>query len=122
MDNSRKLNTKATGVIALAVMCSRVLGLVREVLSRLPAGDSPAADLVRKDFKVRMGGLTTPHGAQPSFGADYEAAYRIAISAARTSLIAIRNSGEIGDDAFHALENELDWMEVSDPLRGANAE
>lgn len=96
--------------------------LVREVLSRLPAGDSPAADLVRKDFKVRMGGLTTPHGAQPSFGADYEAAYRIAISAARTSLIAIRNSGEIGDDAFHALENELDWMEVSDPLRGANAE
>lgn len=27
-----KLNTKASGVIALAVMCSRVLGLVREVL------------------------------------------------------------------------------------------
>jgi len=29
---SRKLNTKASGVIAVAVMCSRVLGLVREVL------------------------------------------------------------------------------------------
>lgn len=27
-----KLNTKATGIISLAVMCSRVLGLVREVL------------------------------------------------------------------------------------------
>jgi integral membrane protein MviN len=30
--SSHKLNTKASGVIALAVMCSRVLGLVREVL------------------------------------------------------------------------------------------
>lgn len=30
--SNNKLNTKATGVIAVAVMCSRVLGLVREVL------------------------------------------------------------------------------------------
>jgi len=28
----------------------------------------------------------------------------------------------LGDDAFHALENDLDWMEVSDPLRAANAD
>lgn len=32
MSDSQKLNTKATGVIAVAVMFSRVLGLVREVL------------------------------------------------------------------------------------------
>jgi len=25
----------------------------------------------------------------------------------------MRSRDEIGDDAFHALENELDWMEVS---------
>lgn len=30
--SNHKLNTKASGVIALAVMCSRVLGLIREVL------------------------------------------------------------------------------------------
>lgn len=29
---SNKLNTKASGIIAIAVMCSRVLGLIREVL------------------------------------------------------------------------------------------
>jgi monovalent cation/hydrogen antiporter len=34
----------------------------------------------------------------------------------------MRSSGEIGDDAFHTLENDLDWMEVSDPLRAANAD
>lgn len=32
MSNHHKLNTKASGVIAVAVMCSRVLGLIREVL------------------------------------------------------------------------------------------
>lgn len=32
MQNRHRLNTKASGIIALAVMCSRVLGLVREVV------------------------------------------------------------------------------------------
>lgn len=32
MSDGKKLNTKASGVIAIAVMCSRLLGLVREVL------------------------------------------------------------------------------------------
>lgn len=32
MSNNKTLNTKATGVIAIAVMCSRVLGLIREIL------------------------------------------------------------------------------------------
>jgi CPA1 family monovalent cation:H+ antiporter len=94
--------------------------IVQAALAQLPAGSSPAMDLVRKDFKVRLGRLG--HGAQPSFGADYESAYSTAIATARSSLLAIRDSGEIGDDAFHALENELDWIEVSDPLRGANAD
>jgi hypothetical protein len=39
-------------------------------------------------------------------------------SRARQSLLAMRGSGEIGDDTFHTLENDLDWMEVSGPLRG----
>ena len=32
MSDGKKLNTRASGIIAVAVMCSRVLGLVREVL------------------------------------------------------------------------------------------
>jgi putative peptidoglycan lipid II flippase len=32
VSDGRKLNTKASGVIAVAVMCSRVLGLIREML------------------------------------------------------------------------------------------
>jgi CPA1 family monovalent cation:H+ antiporter len=38
---------------------------------------------------------------------------RQAIRAARTALVAMRSSGEIGDDAFHRLEEELDWAELN---------
>jgi CPA1 family monovalent cation:H+ antiporter len=94
--------------------------LVHAVLDKLPAGASPASDLVRKDFKIRLGGDAMPSSVA-ALGEEYAAAYLTAIEAARQDLLAIRASGAIGDDAFHALENELDWMEVADPLRGANA-
>lgn len=38
---------------------------------------------------------------------------RKAISAARRVLFDMRESGEIGDDAFHRLEEEFDWAELS---------
>jgi CPA1 family monovalent cation:H+ antiporter len=79
-------------------------------------------DLVRKDFKVRLGRVGANPAWDSSFGANYEPAYRTALASARHCLLAIRDSAEIGDDAFHALEIELDWIEVSGPLARANAE
>lgn len=38
---------------------------------------------------------------------------RKAIDAARQAMLALRRSGEIGDDAFHMLEEEFDWAELS---------
>jgi CPA1 family monovalent cation:H+ antiporter len=86
------------------------------------AGGSPAVDLVRKDLKIRLGQPARSDGPHASFGIEYDSAYRAALRAARQVLLAMRDSGEIGDDAFHTLENDLDWMEVSDPLRAANAD
>ncbi|MEO8402824.1 MAG: murein biosynthesis integral membrane protein MurJ [Gammaproteobacteria bacterium] len=40
MTSNKKLNIKATGIIAIAVMCSRLLGLVREVLFNALFGTS----------------------------------------------------------------------------------
>jgi monovalent cation/hydrogen antiporter len=91
-------------------------------LSDLPAGGSAAIDMVRKNFKVRLGNVDRSEGPHASFASGYDAAYGTALRAARTSLLALRDSGEIGDDAFHTLENELDWMQESDPLRAANAD
>ena len=72
-------------------------------------------------MKVRLGQLHRGDGVQASFGAEYDTVYRGALRAARQSLLTMRDSSDIGDDAFHTLENDLDSMEVSDPLRAANA-
>jgi monovalent cation/hydrogen antiporter len=91
------------------------------VLTKLPSGASAAIDHVRKDFKARLA-LGGGNPMRAELAAAYAGAYRGALQSARAALLAMRDSGDIGDDAFHALENELDWMEVSDPLRGANAD
>jgi monovalent cation/hydrogen antiporter len=91
-------------------------------LAPLEGETSPAVDLVRKDFKVRLATNGNRDGAPKPFQSGYDAAYAKALQSARQALLAMRSSGEIGDDAFHSLENDLDWMEVSDPLRSANAD
>lgn len=91
-------------------------------LAQVPAGASPSTDLVRKDFRIRLGDLRRADGQATAFGDGYEAAYGAALRSARDTLLALRARGEIGDDAFHTLENDLDWMEASDPLRAANAD
>ena len=76
------------------------------------------AELVRMRFeRLARGGSGQ---AAPSRAED--AAYSAALQAARQALLNLRESRSIGDDAFHTLENELDWMEASDPLRAANAD
>jgi len=90
--------------------------------AQLPADSSAASDLVRKDLKFRIGQSRRGDGREAPTRAEYDTQYRAALRAARQVLLAMRNSGEIGDDAFHTLENDLDWMEVSDPLRAANAD
>ncbi len=77
---------------------------------------------MRKDLKVRLGRMVRSDDTRGAIGAEYEAAHRTALRAACLALLALRDSGDIGDDAFHTLENDLDWMEVSEPLRAANAD
>ena len=38
--------------------------------------------------------------------------YRRALDAARGVVLDMRTRDEIGDDAFHRLEEELDWVEM----------
>ena len=96
--------------------------MLEAAYAQVPASGSPAVLLVRKDLKLRLGRLQRSDGPHASFGAEYDRAYRAALVAARRVLLAMRDSGDIGDDAFHTLENDLDWMEVSEPLRAANVD
>lgn len=92
--------------------------VVAAALAAITSDGGPALELVRKEFRVRLGNGT--HASQRSAPAlSYAQAYRSGLRSARAALFAMRESGEIGDDAFHVVENELDWMEVSDALRAA---
>jgi CPA1 family monovalent cation:H+ antiporter len=35
------------------------------------------------------------------------------VQAARQAVLAMRANDEIGDDAFHQIEEELDWLEMA---------
>ena len=57
-------------------------------------------------------------GTRPETGeaerSEHAALHRTAVSSARQAVLAMRDSDEIGDDAFHAMEEELDWLEMAD--------
>ena len=38
--------------------------------------------------------------------------------AARQAVLAMRANDEIGDDAFHQIEEELDWLEMAGGRKG----
>lgn len=38
---------------------------------------------------------------------------RDALQAVRQAVLSMRDSDEIGDDAFHRIEAELDWVEMA---------
>jgi len=79
------------------------------------AGDEEMVVLLRRKYETRL-----RHAEAGAFAAetgdgsaDYEAAQRRAQEAQRRTLTELRAQGVIGDDAFHRVEEELDWGEVS---------
>jgi len=71
---------------------------------------SPVATLIRQEF--------TAHLAQAAESRDLEHSehgerHREALKAAREAVLTMRANQEIGDDAFHQIEEELDWLEMA---------
>ena len=44
--------------------------------------------------------------------------YRRALKSAREAVLAMRKNDEIGDDAFHLVEEEFDWLEMASTRNG----
>lgn len=94
----------------------RELALARETvlnaaLAVLESDDSEAAAALRSEYRERLAAIPAGGGrlAQSSHGA----ARRRAVERARRELSALRRQGRIGDDTFHAVEEDLDWIEMS---------
>jgi NhaP-type Na+/H+ or K+/H+ antiporter len=82
-------------------------------LAELERDPSPAAEAVRQEFIAHLGSVeaNTEEGEARRFA--HRDSHGRALQAARESVLAMRASEEIGDDAFHEMEAELDWIEMS---------
>jgi CPA1 family monovalent cation:H+ antiporter len=86
---------------------------VRAALTTLQGDDSPAAHAVRHEYKDLLARATHRAGVPTLATTAHAALRRKAVVAARATIVEMRESREIGDDAFHRLEEELDWLEMS---------
>ena len=80
-------------------------------LASLDGDASPLADIVREEFSAQL--KHQEPGPDQARHVAHATLHRAALKAARDAVIAMRASHEIGDDAFHQIEEELDWLEMS---------
>jgi CPA1 family monovalent cation:H+ antiporter len=83
-------------------------------LASLDGDGSAAADTVRRELTAHLsqdGNARATHAAHGDL-------HGRAIKAARQAVLDMRATGEIGDDAFHHIEEELDWLEMAGHATG----
>ena len=88
---------------------------LQAALGMLGQDPSPAADLLRQEIEARL--LDAEDGADVAWRASHVELRRAALQAARRAVLAMRANEQIGDDAFHRIEEELDWLEMADGQR-----
>jgi monovalent cation/hydrogen antiporter len=85
----------------------RELAAARESFA---AEGAPVAELVRRDFTRRLAPRMLTLAVQRiSLTARFIVAV---VQAAREAILAMRANEEIGDDVFHQVEEESDWLEI----------
>jgi Na+/H+ antiporter len=94
---------------------ARALGAA---LSSFADDRSPVAELVRKELTARLSSERADADASTGSRAAYGEMHGVALRAARQAVLAMRASDEIGDDAFHQIEAELDWLEMAGGRNG----
>jgi monovalent cation/hydrogen antiporter len=84
---------------------------LRAGLATVENDRSPVADAIREEFTTRL--IPGPREGVAAGLSSHGQIHRAALRAARQAVLAMRASKEIGDDAFHAMEEELDWLEMA---------
>src|SRR5258706_940179 len=86
---------------------------LRAALSSLDGDSSPIAEFVRKELKLRLADAAVAGASSAQ-----SELLRTSLLAARQAVIAMRASDEIGDDAFHQIEEQLDWLDMATEQTG----
>ena len=82
---------------------------LRAGLATLEDETSPAAATVRQELSAHLADEDARHSSHSHHG-EY---HRRALNAARQEVLGMRAANEIGDDAFHLVEEDLDWLEMA---------
>jgi CPA1 family monovalent cation:H+ antiporter len=86
---------------------------LRAGLASFARDRSPLADLVRQEFTAHLTYEQVETVAGEVSRSGHSDIHRGALLAARQAVLAMRTNDEIGDDAFHLIEEELDWLEMA---------
>jgi CPA1 family monovalent cation:H+ antiporter len=99
--------------VAIEVARGRAVAY-RAALEEIDADPSEEAEILRLEYRALLSRADdNPDGGVSSGELPADPLRRRAIDAARQSIINLRGSEVIGDDAFHMLEEELDRAELS---------
>jgi CPA1 family monovalent cation:H+ antiporter len=82
-------------------------------LASLSHDASPLGEAVRQEFTAHLAERSLDTSSGQSRRSAHTALHREALQAARQAVIDMRAQDEIGDDAFHQVEEELDWLEMA---------
>ena len=74
---------------------------------------SPAAETVRREFTSHFAHQRAAADSSDTAPSAHRELHRRAVHAARQAVLTMRANHEIGDDAFHRIEEELDWLEMA---------
>ena len=107
----RALDLRDDDPVGHEVAAARARAL-RAGLAGLERDQSPAAEAVRQEFIAHLGSVDADadEGDAKRFASE---THRRALQAARQAVLDMRANEEIGDDAFHQMEEELDWIEMA---------
>lgn len=107
------LKLKQDDPVAVEVARARAIAF-RAALDEIEGDPSEEAEILRLEYRAMlMLAKSDPNGGIPTSELPADPLRRRAIDAARRSILTLRRSEEIGDDAFHQLEEELDRAELS---------
>jgi len=104
-----RLGFEAVGGVEREISRGR-LGIMQAALDTLAGEGSRAAAVVREGYLAAREVAASPE--EPQSATEHDRLRLRAIAAQRRTLHRLRAEGAIGDEAFHRLEEEVDWAEL----------
>lgn len=86
--------------------------IVNAGLRLLDDDHSPEAQVIRRELEAQLRGHKGTRNGDEGLG-QYDSLRARIVAAQRDTLLAMRSNGEIGDDAFHRVEAQLDVAELN---------